>query len=727
MSDIIVEIVKIDEIHDHPNADKMEIAIIKGWTCCVPINKYKAGDHVIFVPPECMLPLGFIERHGITYLKNKSGRVGVVKLRQVYSEGIVCDNLDNLNLGMDVAKKYGITKWEEPSPSFQMSGKGQRTKRRVNVNFKKYTEIKNFKHFPNVIQSDDMVIITEKIHGCVPYFTRITMVDGSQKKICQIKVGDWVLGMNNDGDITPTEVLNTFKNGRTDKWVYLKGKRSGVGPGGDPRISLPLTDNHPVWLSDKNKFKPAGEFKVNNKILMLRHDLQLTPIQKQILIGKMIGDGSLSRIKHSANMNISHKEEHSDYLEWCLKALGDMGSNWRGTAVSGYGSKMVRGRSINSFHIKQYFQNWYENNKVVIPKQLIEDITPIGIAVWYMDDGSLSHSNSNQENGATFNSCSFSKKDHKILLKCLNKFNIKGEYYTSQNYGRIRINSDDAEMLFLLIALYIPKVMQYKLPKRYRTNRDSWLPTYENSYKQTKVSQVVTKIEIKVAKPGERVRYNIETGTNNYFANKILVSNSNFRAGHILRPPCKSIMSYVRYVWDFIRGRDLKYEFCVGSHNVQLQEQVRYKGFYKRNVYRHQAETCDIKNKLPQGYQVFGEIYGGSIQKNYGYDLELFPDKVSTLFYEVMFHGQYCSPLVSMNQLKNWGLPFVPYIYYGCWKHAPSPEEMFKNRSALDEKTIIEGAVVSLAKPREEHGVGRVILKIINPEYLAQKERTEHK
>lgn len=40
-SSLITEVVKIDEIKAHPNADRMDIAIIKGWQLCVAKNGYK--------------------------------------------------------------------------------------------------------------------------------------------------------------------------------------------------------------------------------------------------------------------------------------------------------------------------------------------------------------------------------------------------------------------------------------------------------------------------------------------------------------------------------------------------------------------------------------------------------------------------------------------------------------------------------------------------------------
>lgn len=160
MSSLIVKVRRVREIKEHPNGDRIEIARVAGWDCIVPINRYKSGDIVIFVPPDSILPPDFIERFDIGYLKSKTGRVGVVKLRGVHSYGIVVDNLDGFKRGADVASYYNITKWEPPTLSWQ-----QVAKRRGHQDFKRYTKIENLRNFPDVFEEGEEVVITEKIHG----------------------------------------------------------------------------------------------------------------------------------------------------------------------------------------------------------------------------------------------------------------------------------------------------------------------------------------------------------------------------------------------------------------------------------------------------------------------------------------------------------------------------------------------------------------------------------
>lgn len=161
MSSLIVKVRRVRGVEEHPNGDRIEIARVAGWDCIVPIDRYKSGDIVIFIPPDSVLPPDFIERFDIGYLKSKTGRVGVIKLRGVHSYGIIVDNLDGFRRGTDVASHYNITKWEPPVPREQ----GEQRKRRGHQDFHRYTKIENLKNFPDVFEEGEVVAITEKIHG----------------------------------------------------------------------------------------------------------------------------------------------------------------------------------------------------------------------------------------------------------------------------------------------------------------------------------------------------------------------------------------------------------------------------------------------------------------------------------------------------------------------------------------------------------------------------------
>lgn len=174
MSSNIVKTCIIDKISPHSNADKIELAVVGGWQCCVLKGKYKAGDLITYIPPDSVLPLELSERIGVTKYLNK-GRIVAVRLRGEYSFGLIIDPVGNE--GDNVAERLSITKYQPP---FDYRDKDAESSHSV---FYKYSDIENMRNFPTVFQDGEEVIVTEKIHGKNLRLGFILNDDGSWIKI----------------------------------------------------------------------------------------------------------------------------------------------------------------------------------------------------------------------------------------------------------------------------------------------------------------------------------------------------------------------------------------------------------------------------------------------------------------------------------------------------------------------------------------------------------------
>jgi len=165
MAKLRVEIVVIDDIEEHPDADRLEIAKVKGWDVVVQKDSLKKGDWVIYAPIDSMIPEKLSDKLGVTKYLSK-GRVRTARLRGVYSQGLIF-SVDHLpggyyyELGENVAGVLGITKFVPPPPPVHMQGE----QRRKHPDFYEYTEIENIKNYPDILIENEEVIITEKLHG----------------------------------------------------------------------------------------------------------------------------------------------------------------------------------------------------------------------------------------------------------------------------------------------------------------------------------------------------------------------------------------------------------------------------------------------------------------------------------------------------------------------------------------------------------------------------------
>ena len=182
MSKLIVEVCRVNAVEDHPNAERLKIAQVKGWKTIILFNpetgksQFEVGDLCVYFPPDSVLPKALIDRLNVEkYLvplpklsdgtRPEGGRVKATRLRGMPSYGIIMeidpskgDNAD-WKEGEDVSEFYGITKWEPPQECTDGDAETP------NNYFFKYTSIENYGNYPSAFQEGEEIILTEKIHG----------------------------------------------------------------------------------------------------------------------------------------------------------------------------------------------------------------------------------------------------------------------------------------------------------------------------------------------------------------------------------------------------------------------------------------------------------------------------------------------------------------------------------------------------------------------------------
>lgn len=110
-------ITEVSNVLDHPNADRLQIAVVSGWHCIIGKDTIKPGDRVLYIAPDAQIVNPDEEWCSSfrSYL-GKNGRVKTAKLRGVYSEGIVIENPDIIDMIDGSEEKY-IKHFEIPIPA----------------------------------------------------------------------------------------------------------------------------------------------------------------------------------------------------------------------------------------------------------------------------------------------------------------------------------------------------------------------------------------------------------------------------------------------------------------------------------------------------------------------------------------------------------------------------------------------------------------------------------
>ena len=197
---------------------------------------------------------------------------------------------------------------------------------------------------------------------------------------------------------------------------------------------------------------------------------QFTERQQSIVYGTLLGDGYLRPTNGnfgncSYSLSLCHGEKQLDYLKWKYEELGNfvVMKDFQISTREFHSNAPTYAFSTVShpFLIEAHAVCYSANGKKDITQNWLDKLTPLSIAVWYLDDGSLN------------------KRYHTIVL-CTNSFSREGQLlaiaYFREKYGIqavleprrngqtvIRINASESRKFMDIVAPYVPPCMSYKL------------------------------------------------------------------------------------------------------------------------------------------------------------------------------------------------------------------------------------------------------------------------
>lgn len=274
----------------------------------------------------------------------------------------------------------------------------------------------------------------------------------------KIKIGT-LYKMQEKGNLLPmlktfNEKTQSFENKRIVS-VSKKGIRELLEIKCSNR-KIKCTPEHPFLTLEG--WKPASELQPGDALRCYGNDFQLIPMlnedQKQILFGSYLGDGSIQTFdeKNKKRLRITHGEKQRKYCAWKAKAFG---ANVEIIKENGHGKKPAF-----YFSTKAFYSNIdFDSKKQSVPKELLENINELGLAIWFMDDGNTYPN----KNGARISVCSFSDEAVESLVDMLkHRFDIDCHSAKYSGYNYININKIGYLKLDKLISKYIHPDVFYK-------------------------------------------------------------------------------------------------------------------------------------------------------------------------------------------------------------------------------------------------------------------------
>ena len=235
--------------------------------------------------------------------------------------------------------------------------------------------------------------------------------------------------------------------------------------------------------------------KYSNKIY------KVSEIEENIIIGSLLGDGSLALYNRSKN---AYYREHGcenqlPYRMWKYENLKNLdfkiNTNYKYAKIYSH---------CNIYFTNLYNKFYFNNIKTITEENIILLTHPIGLACLYMDDGSLVMDSTKRRNNSIYifprislYTLSFSEKENLILKNHLETtFGVKAKikYRTDGKNTILEINKKSDIIKFIdIVKPYVYEIpyMRYKinLDKRFEEKKNK---LKENGYKNINSFEIIS-------------------------------------------------------------------------------------------------------------------------------------------------------------------------------------------------------------------------------------------
>jgi recombination protein RecA len=362
------------------------------------------------------------------------------------------------------------------------------------------------------------------------YGTRVTLADGTQEEIGKIvnqRMDVEVLSYDAETDrMVPRKIVNWFDNGNAERFLQFSVAKSGK----NGLAQFAATENH--LISTPGGWREAGELITGDRVLVAEKHL-LSEQQIQVILGSLMGDGNLSpnrRGRSGTRFRMGHGARQADYLDWKISLLGNVQHSRTVNARGAVFADFTPLPELAELHDAVYFGD----GKKHLTWEYLKSLTPLALAVWYMDDGGFTVRSKGVQArtaGGTgrveicVEAMSPGSRDRLVqYLRDTRKLDVKLTSRGARQVSTLQFTTAASEKFQKLVAPYIHPSMDYKLLPRFR-GQFAVEPQFAPAHERLVPARI---LDIHVKPPTRSMkRFDIEVeGLHNYFVDGVMVHNS---------------------------------------------------------------------------------------------------------------------------------------------------------------------------------------------------------
>lgn len=191
----------------------------------------------------------------------------------------------------------------------------------------------------------------------------------------------------------------------------------------------------------------------------------LTEPQKDILVGCLLGDGRLEcRSKAgTARFRVHHADSQRDYVLWKysyfqkLVGRAPWSTNWLDKRSQRYFRSWFF-HTVTTDLFRPVWARFYVEERKIIPKDIVQELTPLALAVWVMDDGCLFR------DSLILNTQSFDRNEQRRLLKAIkDRYGIVGTINRDRRNLRLRFDRKATSELSEIVRPFVIESLRSKI------------------------------------------------------------------------------------------------------------------------------------------------------------------------------------------------------------------------------------------------------------------------
>jgi recombination protein RecA len=336
--------------------------------------------------------------------------------------------------------------------------------------------------------------------------------NSESKKSLNILSYDW-----KKKEIISKPVTRWFNNGPTEKFLQI----SVYKPYGNGKSQFSCTPNHPVLTP--TGWRKAEDLKKGD-LVMIAASFRISPFQMEIIRGSLLGDGNLSQTIHKKSLGVrfrlGHGLKQKNYLKWKASLFENIPYNIYTTKNS------IKFDLTPLAELHALRKEVYKGKYKLFSADFISNLTPMSLAIWYMDDGHLDIRNSIKTKARIIIVVKRMHPASRLYLQRIlrDRYDIVVQKRQQGGLPVFYFDQFNTNKFLNLVKYYIHPSMRYKLLPAYY-NKFSVKPLFMKTLLKP-IASHITDIKVK-PKTKSMLRFDIGVKKfHNFLADGVIVHNS---------------------------------------------------------------------------------------------------------------------------------------------------------------------------------------------------------